>query len=253
MWCPILSIFILEDHVIQAQNLKKLIEQICLEQRIPYDCIEATSKYEEILEKIAHCTYTPIYFLDIEIKQEERKGLDVAQEIRKVDQQGIIVFVTTHSELAPISYQYMVSALTFIDKNAPSTARKQRVESCLQHYVVKNGVAQQEDYLLIENAHTTIKVPFQEVEYVMTDEPHRLKLMTTNRLIQFYGTLKEIEQYDTRLIRCHKSYLVNTQQVQALDSKNGELLLLSGKKIPVSRRLLKPIKELIGQRDKREW
>ena len=40
----------------------------------------------------------------------------MAQEIRKYDTQGIIVFVTTHSEFAPISYQYMVSALTFIDK-----------------------------------------------------------------------------------------------------------------------------------------
>ena len=94
--------------------MRALIEELCMARQIPYDFIEVTSRSDEIA-KIAHCTYIPIYFLDIEIKNEERKGLEVAQAIRKVDPHGIIVFVTTHSELAPISYQYMVSALAFID------------------------------------------------------------------------------------------------------------------------------------------
>lgn len=240
-----MSIFILEDDVIQAQRMKQLVEELCAHQQIPYDFIEVTSKSHEILSKIAHCTNIPIYFLDIEIKNEERKGLDVAKEIRKIDSQGIIVFVTTHSELAPISYQYMVSALTFVDKNAPFEVRKQLIETCLQHYVSRNGMTQQEDIFLVENAYTTVKVPFQTVEYIMTDEPHRLKLITTNQLIQFYGTLKEIEQLDSRLIRCHKSFLVNKAHLQAIDMKTQQLILKSGKIIPVSRRMIKPIKELL--------
>ncbi len=245
MWCAILSIFILEDDLIQAQNMRALVEQMCEEQQIPYDFIETTSKANEILAKIPHCKYTPIYFLDIEIKQDERKGLDVAKEIRKIDTQGIIVFVTTHSELAPISYQYMVSAFTFIDKNAPFANRKQLLEACLAHYVERNGITAQEDSLLIENAFTTVKVPFHTIEYFMTDEPHRLKLVTVDQLIQFYGTLKEIEQLDSRLVRCHKSYLVNKLQLQALDVKQQHVVLKSGKTVPVSRRMIQSIKALL--------
>src|SRR5690606_27702434 len=126
--CFSLSIFILEDDILQAQSLKQLIEKLCFELSIPYQFIEATSRPDEILNKVPHCTYIPIYFLDIEIKHEERKGLEVAQRIRELDTQGIIVFVTTHSELAPISYQYMVSALTFIDKNAPFSKRQQQIQ-----------------------------------------------------------------------------------------------------------------------------
>lgn len=245
MWCTILSIFILEDDVIQAQRMRALVEQLCEEQQIPYDFIETTSKANEILSKIPHCTYVPIYFLDIEIKQEERKGLEVAKEIRKIDAQGIIVFVTTHSELAPISYQYMVSAFTFIDKNAPFANRKQLLEACLAHYVQRNGITPQEDTLLIENAFTTVKVPFHTVEYIMTDEPHRLKLVTMDQLIQFYGSLKEIEQLDARLVRCHKSFLVNKLQLQALDVKQQHVILKSGKTVPVSRRMIQSIKALL--------
>lgn len=248
-WCVVLSIFILEDDVMQAQSMRRVIEELCAAQQITYDFIEVTSKPDELLSKIAHCTYTPIYFLDIEIKNEERKGLEVAKEIRKVDPHGIIVFVTTHSELAPISYQYMVSALSFIDKNAPLKHRKEMLEACLTYYVERNGMQIEEDYLLIENTYTTVKVPFQSVEYVMTDKPHRLQLVTEEQLIQFYGTLKEIEQLEPRLVRCHKSYLVNKEQLKALDVKEQQLVLKSGKTIPVSRRLMKSMKALIRRTD----
>ena len=169
----------------------------------------------------------------------------MAKEIRKIDAQGIIVFVTTHSELAPISYQYMVSALTFINKNAPYTHKKQLVKASLAHYVQRNGIVLQEDYLLIENAYTTVKVPFHTVEYIMTDEPHRLKLVTMDQFIQFYGSLKEVEQLDKRLVRCHKSYLVNKLQLQALDVKQQLIVLKSGKTVPVSRRMIQLMKALL--------
>lgn len=55
-------------------------------------------------------------FLDIEIKGEEKKGLEIAKEIRKKDPHATIVFVTTHSEFMPITFQYKVAALDFIDK-----------------------------------------------------------------------------------------------------------------------------------------
>src|SRR5690625_1413678 len=128
-----MSIFILEDDMIQAQSLKQLVEEICEKYQLPYDFIEVTSKSTRIIEKIPLTTYIPIYFLDIEIKREERKGLQVAQEIRQYDKEGIIVFVTTHSEFAPISYQYMVSALTFICKSLPYDKRYHMFEQCLLH------------------------------------------------------------------------------------------------------------------------
>lgn len=240
-----MSIFILEDDIMQAQSMKQIVENICAQQQIPHDFIEVTSRYDDIIEKIPFTSHIPIYFLDIEIKNEDTKGLEVAQEIRKVDQQGIIVFVTTHSELAPISYQYMVSALTFIDKGLPFEKRLILIEQCMKHYVMKNEQELIEDYFMIENVHTTVRVPFSTVEYIMTDEPHRLKLITTNQFIQFYGTLKEIEQMDKRLVRCHQSYIVNQLQLKAYDAKKKMLELESGKTIPVSRRLIGKIKSLL--------
>lgn len=240
-----MSIFILEDDVIQAQYVKGLVEEICESHLLPYDFIEVTSKGEQIIEKIPLTTYIPIYFLDIEIKSEERKGLKVAQEIRKYDTQGIIVFVTTHSEFAPISYQYMVSALTFIDKALLYDERYRMFEQCLLHYQARNVADKQTDDFIVENTYATVRVPFATVEYVMTDEPHRLALVTTDRLIYFYGTLKEIEALDVRLFRCHQSYIVNKAQIASYDVAQKLIVTKSGKRIPVSRRLVRKVRQMI--------
>jgi len=240
-----MSIFILEDDIVQAQNIKQIIEEICREHDIPYDFIEATSKKERILEKIPLTTRVPIYFLDIELKEEERKGLHVAQEIRKYDQQGIIVFVTTHSEFAPISYQYMVSALTFIDKGLAYDTRYKLFEQSLLHYQMRNQQITPTDDFIVDDANATIRLPFATIEYLMTAEPHRLALVTENRVLHFYGTLKEIEELDERLIRCHQSYLVNRENVVLYNASLKELILKSGKKIPVSRRLARKVKQFV--------
>lgn len=241
----IMSIFILEDDVIQAQQLKRLVEEICIKHQLKYDFMEVTSRSADIIEKISHTTYVPIYFLDIEINDEKRKGLQVAKEIRAYDSQGIIVFVTTHYEFAPISYQYMVSAFTFIDKGLPDEERYNMFEKCLLHYQACNVTSLPTDDFVVENNHTTLRVPFAEVEYMMTDQPHRLSLVATERMINFYGTLKEIESLDERLFRCHQSFVVNKRKICAYDATEKMILLKSGNKIPVSRRLVRKVRQII--------
>src|SRR5690625_4092263 len=240
-----MSIFILEDDVIQAQSLKRLVKEICEKHQLPYNFIEVTRKSSQIIGKIPQTTYIPIYFLDIEIKNEERKGLQVAQEIRKYDTEGIIVFVTTHSEFAPISYQYMVSALTFIDKALSYDDRYHMFEQCLLHYQARNTAHMPADDFIVDNAHTTVRVPFKKVEYIKTDEPHRLMLVTIDRLVHFYGTLKEVETLDDRLLRCHQSFVVNTTQISSYDTTERMIVLKSNKRIPVSRRLSRKVRHVV--------
>lgn len=243
-----MSIFILEDHPIQAQQMKQLVEEICYKHQMAYDFIEVTGKAKTILDKMSHATYIPIYFLDIQIKNEERQGLQVAKEIRKYDSRGIIVFVTTHSELAPISYQYMVSALTFIDKGETREVRYDLFEQCLRHYQALNANDAPRDDFIVESSRATVRVPFKTVEYIMTDAPHRLILAATQRLVHFYGTLKEIESIDGRLMRCHQSYVVNTMQIASYDRTQQMLNLKSGKRIPVSRRLVRKVRERLKEK-----
>ncbi len=240
-----MSIFIFEDDVIQAQQMKRLVEEICEKHQIEFDFIEVTAKRERLIEKSSQTAYIPIYFLDIEIKNEEYKGFEVAQEIRKYDTNGIIVFVTTHAEFAPISYQYMVSALTFIDKGLPFEERYRMFEKSLLHYQARNRTNRPDDDFVVNTQHASLRVPFHSIEYIETDGPHRLALVTEDRVIYFYGTLKEVQMLDGRLFRCHQSYLVNKEKISFYDAKNKTLILKNGASVPVSRRQASKVRQIL--------
>ena len=111
-------------------------------------------------------------------------------------------------------------------------------------YEARNKHLIPSDDFIVENNNATVRVPFHEVEYVMTDEPHRLALVTLDRIVYFYGTLKQIEFVDERLFRCHQSYIVNTKQLSfTMRSKNDSFK--SGKRIPVSRRLVSKVRNIL--------
>lgn len=237
-----MSVFILEDDVLQGERIKSLIREVSTE--IGFDSLPIflTAKPDRLLEQLVHSSQMNLYFLDIELKDEALKGLEVAQKIRELDSHGVIVFVTTHSELAPISYQYMVSALTFIEKRIALEDFREAVKACLQAYQQAMKPTSSQDIFIYETSNTTIRLDFSEIDYIMTAEPHRLEMVTDYRVIRFYGELKEIESLDARLVRCHQSYIVNTQKIIEVATKERQVILASGQKLPVSRRLIKPLK-----------
>src|SRR5690625_5299693 len=132
----------------------------------------------------------------------------------------------------------MVSAFTFIDKGLSYEERYSIIEKCLLHYRTINKMQLPADDFIVENTKATVRVPFTAVEYVQTDQPHRLALIATDRTVYFYGTLKEVEQIDKRLFRCHQSYLVNKMQMSFYDTEEKVIVLKSGKRVPISRRLV---------------
>lgn len=70
----------------------------------------------------------------MKIAEENRKGFEIAKLIRKQDDKGVIVFITTHDHFAPISCQYLVSDLSFISKSEEWNVQRQPLTDCLAYY-----------------------------------------------------------------------------------------------------------------------
>src|SRR5699024_5766395 len=114
----------------------------------------------------------------------------------------------------------MVSALTFIDKALAFERRYELIKQCLLHYETRYKSLIPTDDFIVQNEHTTVRVPFVTVQYITTAGAHRLSLVTSDRRINFYGSLKDIVEVDERLIRCHQSYVVNREAISLYDAKN---------------------------------
>jgi len=99
-----MKIFLLEDELSQQIRVEKHIAEIAKELEIKLEVI-STGKISEFENYIQHSDIHQLYFLDIHIQDNEYCGLEIAQKIREANPYAIIVFITTKSEFASITYQ----------------------------------------------------------------------------------------------------------------------------------------------------
>ena len=113
-----LKIYICEDMEAERDKMQKVIENIVLMEDLDMELCCVSADPFKILEKVKETQDVGIYFLDIALGV-DMTGLTLAQEIRKYDPRGFIIFVTTHSEMSYMTFIYKLEALDFILKDAP--------------------------------------------------------------------------------------------------------------------------------------
>ena len=134
-----MNIYILEDDLMQQTRISDIIRELVSEGTFSVRKLEVFSKPHKLLSSINEKGNHQVFLLDIDIDGERKKGLEVASEIRQQDANAVIIFVTTHSEFAPISFKYKVSALDFIDKTVSNAEFKQQLKQTLTFVNQKVG------------------------------------------------------------------------------------------------------------------
>lgn len=239
-----MNIFLLEDDIMHQQRLELVIREILLEKRWPAKSIVTTARPETLLKKVQETVDQNIYFLDIEINGEKKKGVEIASQIRTMDPYGVIVFITTHSEFAPITYAYKVSAFDFIAKDSPIDTIKQHLVDCFENLLNNRASEKKEETFFFSNQHSNFQVPFSDILYFETTEiSHKLRLICKSRLVNFYATLGEIESLDERFFKVHRSFVVNLENIAQIDRSEGVIYFDQNHSCLISRRKIRPALE----------
>ncbi|MDQ0221544.1 LytR/AlgR family response regulator transcription factor [Streptococcus moroccensis] len=241
-----MNIYILEDELYHQTRLQEVLAEIAKQLGVPMTIQMVTGKPDELLENITTFGREQLYFLDIELKGQEKKGLEVAQKIREKDNEATIVFVTTHSEFAAITYRYKVAALDFVDKEKETTDFTKDILSSIQFVLERNESMDSEDVFEIQTQQRHIRVPFQEIYYIETSQTaHKLILWTDRQRIEFYESMKEIEAMEPRFFRAHKAFLINPNKVKEIDRQENLVHFSNGMTSLISRRKVKALEDLI--------
>ncbi len=239
-----LTIYILEDDFLQQSRLEQAIAQTIATGPVRYKSLEVFGKPQQLLDAIKETGDHNLFFLDIEIKGEEKKGMEIAKEIRQRDAHAVIVFVTTHSEFMPLTYKYRVSALDFIDKGLSDADFQEAVASVLDHAYRNISTTVREDAFVYKTEHSHIQVPFSDILYFETAPTvHKVLLTTKNGTMEFYGKVSEIAKSDDRLYQSHRAYVVNPANIIELDRKANMVLFENDESCFVSRMKLKGLIE----------
>lgn len=242
-----LDVYVCEDNQKQLGLFSKFVSDTVLIEELDMQLVLASMDPQEILEKAKESLNVGVFFLDIDLKT-SMTGLMLAQQLRKIQPRCYIVFITVHSEMGFMTFQYKVEALDFIVKDSPSNIQK-RIHECLLDVNEKNQALNscQRKTLVVSQGDRRITVDYDEVLFFETSENiHKVILHAKKRIIEFNGHLKDIEeQLDYRFYRCHRSYIVNTDNIREVDFQKGTICMEKGEVCPISVRAKAGLKKLI--------
>ncbi|MGG5372762.1 LytR/AlgR family response regulator transcription factor [Enterococcus sp. AZ196] len=244
-----ISIYICEDDQTQLEKMTRFIKRYIMIENLDMSIALATEDPHKLLKTISGNTQKNVYFLDIDLNCPEYNGLQLAQEIRKSDPDGYLIFVTTHAELTHLTFQFKVNALDFIIKDGTDGLQK-RVGECLSVIVTRmNQTARQSEQALFSFliGDKTNFLPIESILFFETSNKHKIVVYTMEERLEFVGSLNEIAQkLGKDFFRSHRSTLVHLKKIKQVDAKNGILILENQQTCYLAVRKASKLKQLIN-------
>ncbi len=166
-----------------------------------------------------------IYFLDVDLKDEQWDGFRLGCELRRRDPHGILVYITGYGDLAWRTFQYHLEAFDYIVKGpepiGPSASQ------CLEEIHARLLAERQapSETFTLRTGDMIRHVPLNDILFFETaPAPHHVFLYTSNSRIDFLGSLNELDmQLGDRFIRTHRAYLVAADKIDTIDLKHNRL------------------------------
>lgn len=238
-----LDIFVCEDDAAQRRAIVQIIRNTVLIEELDMQLILEAGDPYVLLEKVRTGTNTGIYFLDIDLGS-DMNGMKLAQEIRLSDPRGFVIFITAHSEMSYMTFQYRVEAMDFVLKDNPAEA-KVKIRECLLNAMERYTLQTNRTHKVytIEINGRKISVDYDDILFFETSgNIHKLILHGKDRQIEFSGTMKELaDTLGSDFVRCHRSFLVNKKNIKEVDAKNRILYFANGETCLISTRMMKEL------------
>ncbi len=177
----------------------------------------------ELLKSHAAHRYDVI-FLDIIMPRVS--GMETAARLRTADTKTPVVFVSTTEEFGVQSYR--VQAFDYLLK--PIDVMQLR--SCLNRLFYAH---RKKHYVTITYLGSDTRVLLSNIQCLESNLRKVIFTLADNREIELNGRLADYEDYLLRhgFCRCHKSYIVNIEHIDRVDSDT--FVLSGGKRVKISR------------------
>lgn len=222
-------IAICEDEPLMAASIQSTAQQWAAQKNTELEAM-LYSNPEDALDDWQRGRSFDLFLIDIQYGQDLMSGLELAQEIRRVDTNVPLAFITSYQGYVYKGYE--VNALRYLLKPVETTA----LFECLD--VAKNlaDFADCPSLILTTVDGELLSLPHKSILYVES-LGHRLTVHTVQRSYELYARTG-IGELIPRLpektfVRTHRSYVVNIGHVRRIDGM--DLYLKGNIRLPVGR------------------
>ena len=220
-----INFIVCDDDKKYLKMVKDIIDKYMMKNQLDYKTHLFSDYDDDFMQKVNSKLPFKIYILDIETKT--RSGIDVARIIRHKDIDSIIIFLTGHEELGHLVIKDDFMFLSFINK---FDSCEQRLAKAL-HKALK--VLKIRPQIRFKDNGVSYTLALDDILYIIRDSVDRKCIIKTDDLEFRVGkTLNAmLELLNANFVQTHRSCIVNTMRVAALNKKkklitfdNGEVI-----------------------------
>ena len=226
-----IRIAVVDDDEIYSYNLKNIIINFFNDNNINGEILI----YNNGKDLLSECYKNVFDVLFLDIDMPDVTGIEVAEEIRKYNDNIMIIFITNMEQLVFESIKY--SPFRFVKKQTMNEEITE-VLNALSQKIVKDNLA----YKFICNG-TQISIRLSEIMYLEAFK-HTIVLHQANKNeYKIPITLDHFQMlYESvGFLRIHKSYIVNYRYIYEIN-KNS-LIITTSDEIPISRHRVPLVKQ----------
>ena len=208
-----LNFVLCDDNLNIVKKLKEMLETLFVKNDIEAKIGLYTDKPEKVIEYEKE-NIVDVLILDINLNS-NISGIDLAKEIRKKNKKAYIIFSTGHLEYSLVAY----SVKTFDYLPKPLTI--ERLEITLDRLLDDLSNSSSKQFIKL-NSKTIINE--NEISYIKK-EGMKLVFCTTSGNYETYNSFNKIQGLlPGNFVRCHKSYIANTDIIQNINTTNNTIL-----------------------------
>lgn len=214
-----LNFIICDDNIHMLNKLSLLFEKAFVQNDFDAKIVLKTQNYKDIMTFMSS-SIVNVIVLDIEFKDSELNGLDIANEIRKINKDCYLIFITSHFEYLLEAYDYKTFAYLFKNSISVDTLS----ETLKRLFDDISGSKKR--FLKIDNKGTFVDL--NDIQFI---EKRGMKLIyhTLYKCYETYNSFSKIELVlPNNFIRCHKSFIANIANIVSISLSDNSIIFKNG-------------------------
>ena len=243
-----IKVFICDDDTVWLKKISHAITnyQVRTDWDFSIACQAANPK--ELLTYVhEHRPHSGIYFLDVDYKL-PMNGMKLGAELRRLDPDSFLIYVTTHEEMAMETFRLKLMVLDYIIKD--SDTYREQIQECM-HHIESSYFSQQntEQTLTIQTGGSQRVLLKNDILYIESQKgTHKISIHTSQGILVINTSLSALQQeLGKGFLLCAKGCLVNLTHIVATDHLVKTISLDNGEQCQCSIRMWKQIKEALLQ------
>lgn len=220
--CEMYNFILCDDNEECVARHQDIIEKVMFKTHFEYKFHKFYDYNDDFMDIVKETLENKIYIMDVQTYS--ANGIYIARIIRNHDYNAHLIFVTGYyKKYRDDAIASRVLFIQFINKcgdverdltECIETILKEKYHKKVLSYSYKN---------------IRYNVALSDITHIDYDDRH-LKIFYGDICVQCGKALKEIfEDLDDRFVQCHKSSIVNTEQIEQIDKTNQLITFKNGK------------------------